>query len=280
MEYRISMNDSDISKNNSEFWNELCGSQLARTLGITDSSVASLKKFDDWYFDFYPYLFKHIPFAELGDKDVLEIGLGYGTVAQRLAEAGCNYTGLDIAAGPVNMVNHRLVQNNLLGKAIQGSILNPPFEKNSFDTIVAIGCLHHTGDLREAIKRCYHILKPGGQLIFMVYSAFSYRRWRMSPGMTARYWVREIFGYRGVVGISREEDRKAYDAGSDGTGAPHTDWISARSLKALCKDFSSFRANLENIDQEPPFQESSRTNLLKTSWPRLLGLDLYATVTK
>ena len=128
------MHQSEISKKNSGFWDELCGSSLAKTLGVVDSSLASLKRFDDWYFDFYPYLFSHIPFGQLLGKDVLEIGLGYGTVSQRLAESGVNYTGLDIAAGPVAMVNHRLKQNNLPGVALQGSVLDSMFSQSHLTT--------------------------------------------------------------------------------------------------------------------------------------------------
>lgn len=274
------MSQESISNKNADFWNELCGSQLAKELGITDSSPTSLKKFDDWYFDFYPYLFEHIPFGALRGKDVLEIGLGYGTVAQRLAESGCNYTGLDIAAGPVHMVNHRLSQNGLPGKAVQGSALEPPFEPDSFNVIVAIGCLHHTGNLQLAVQQCHKLLKPGGRLIFMVYSAYSYRRWRMAPGVTARYWLNELNGYRGVVGVSKEKDRAAYDAGSDGGGAPHTDWISIKSLQSLCSAYSNFQCKPENIAQEFPFRLTPRAELLKTRWPNLMGLDLYATATK
>lgn len=145
------MSQAEITSKNSDFWNELCGTTLARYLGITDSSKESLAKFDNWYFDFYPYLFDHIPFDSLKGKDVLEVGLGYGTVSQRLAESGANYIGLDVAAGPVDMVNHRLDQKGLSGEARQGSILEPPFATDSFDAIVAIGCLHHTGNLKLAI---------------------------------------------------------------------------------------------------------------------------------
>ena len=139
-------NQTAIDRKNSEFWNELCGSQLARQLGVTDNSPASLKKFDDWYFDFYPYLYSHIPFAKMRSKQVLEIGLGYGTVSQKIAEAGALYHGLDIAAGPVAMVAERcrtVGANTAVVK--QGSILEAPFETGTFDWVVAIGCLHHTG---------------------------------------------------------------------------------------------------------------------------------------
>jgi SAM-dependent methyltransferase len=274
------MRQEEISKRNSEFWDELCGSQLAKTLGITDSSKASLKKFDDWYFDFYPYLFDHIPFHTFKGQKILEIGLGYGTVSQRLAEAGADYLGTDIAAGPVAMVRHRLAQNDLSGQVVQGNILEPGLLPNSFDAIVAIGCLHHTGNLKLALEQCYRLLRPGGSLIFMVYYAYSYRRFRSATKATLRHMIREALGHRGVVGSSAERERAAYDSGSGGDAAPHTDWISIRSLRSLCRDFSSFTAKLENIDQEPPFQARARADLLKTRWPRIVGLDLYATAVK
>ena len=172
---------------NEKFWNELCGTHLANTLGITDSSPASLKKFDDWYMDFYPYLYDHIPLRDLAGKDVLEIGLGYGTVSQLLAESGAHYSGLDIAAGPVAMSNKRLQRLGCPQAATQGSILNAPFVDASFDFIVAIGCLHHTGNLQRAIDECNRLLRPGGRLIFMVYNAYSYRRFVRARRETVRY---------------------------------------------------------------------------------------------
>jgi 2-polyprenyl-3-methyl-5-hydroxy-6-metoxy-1,4-benzoquinol methylase len=274
------MNQDNISTKNSDFWNELCGSHLAKVLGILDSSKESLKKFDDWYFDFYPYLFRHIPFQNMKGKRVLEVGLGYGTVAQKLAESGADYTGLDIAQGPVSMANQRLAQNHLAGLATQGSILEPQLPADSFDYVIAIGCLHHTGNLELAIEECHRLLKPGGQLIFMVYYAYSYRRFRMSPILTIKTMLKELFGYRGVVGNGSNRQRAAYDASSEGDGAPHTDWVSERSLKCFCKKFTSFEATIENIDQETPFRSTPRKELIKTKWPSIVGLDIYATATK
>ena len=273
--------DEDISRKNMSFWDELCGSQLARSLGVTDSSPESLKRFDDWYFAFYPYLDKHIRFGELRGKDVLEVGLGYGTVSQRIAESGARYRGLDIAANPVTMANHRLSQSGLPGEATQGSILHAPFEDESFDAIIAIGCLHHTGDLQRAIDECHRLLRPGGRLSFMVYYAYSYRRFWQNAGETLRYLVRELSGYRGVVGSGDVKQRAAYDANESGEGAPHTDWISVASMRSLCSRFSGFSATIENIDNGAPFKLARpREELLKTRLPGLIGLDLYATATK
>lgn len=269
-----------VSEENARFWDELCGSQLARYLGITDSSPQSLKKFDEWYFDFYPYLDRYIKFDDLSGKRVLEVGLGYGTVSQQLAASGTKYSGLDIAAGPVKMVNHRLRQNDLDGLAVQGSILEPQFERESFDAIIAIGCLHHTGDLKQAIEECLHLLRPGGQLTFMVYYAYSYRRWMQAPIDTLSYLFYELKGNRGVVGASGSRQRAAYDKSVSGEGAPHTDWISKKSLTNLCAGFSKFEARLENVDAIPPFKYWSRSRLINTVFPRMFGLDLYAIATK
>lgn len=274
------MKQKEISQKNAEFWSELCGSQLAKTIGVTDSSLASLRKFDDWYFEFYPYLFDHIPFSDLKGTDVLEVGLGYGTVSQLIAASGANYTGLDIAEGPVAMVNHRLEQQDLSGVAVKGSILAPPFEAETFDNIIAIGCLHHTGDLATAISQCHHLLRPGGSLIFMVYYSYSYRRWLQAPKKTLRYLMDEIKGKRSVIGVAESKDRAAYDTNSSGEGAPHTDWISKKSLSVLCQEFSTFQPTLENIDSTPPFQRWTRSQLLQTRIPSFMGLDLYATATK
>lgn len=271
---------STIDDRNASFWNELCGTQLASSLGVTDCSPASLRKFDDWYFDFYPYLLRHIPFEQMRGKDVLEIGLGFGTVAQRIAEAGARYNGLDIAPGPVAMANQRFRQAGLAGSAEQGSILEAPFSSERFDYVIAIGCLHHTGDLERALEECRHLLRPGGSLVFMVYYAYSYRRFIQARPDTLRYWVRERLGYRGVVGTNRENERAAYDINAHGEAAPHTDWISVTSLKYFCRRFASFSAQIENIDQEPPFQARTRAELMQTKWPRLCGLDIYAHAVK
>ncbi len=90
----------DIDERNVEFWDTLCGASAARQLGITDHSEGSIRRSDEWSFGFYLYLFRHIPFDAMSRRRVLEVD---GTVAQRVAESGVDYTGLDIADGPVAM---------------------------------------------------------------------------------------------------------------------------------------------------------------------------------
>lgn len=270
-----------VDSANAAFWNEMCGSQLARSLGVTGNTPEDLKRFDDWYFKLYPYLLgRHVPIADLRDRDVLEIGLGYGSLSQKIAEGGAHYTGLDIAAGPVGLVNHRLRQNRLPGAARQGSILEAPFDDATFDRVVAIGCLHHTGDLARAISECHRVLRPGGRLSLMVYYAYSYKRFIEARADSLDYLRRERGGFRGVIGRSSARHRASYDVNLEGEAAPHTDWISKRSLAALCSQFATFECRTENSTLGPLERLVPRSIQLVMPHARYFGLDLYASAYK
>lgn len=274
------LSQSEIDKKNSKFWDELCGSQLAKQLGVTDNSPQSLKKFDDWYMEFYPYLYRHIPFNTLKGKKVLEIGLGYGTISQMMAAAGADYSGLDIAAGPVAMVNHRLGQNGLPGKAVQGSVLEAPFADQTFDQAVAIGCLHHTGNLQRALDEVWRVLKPGGRAMVMVYYAYSYRRWVYVPGPTFRQFMADKFGIGSRSSVITDKERAHYDASTkDGGGAPETAFTSGSEMQQLTKRWSKCTVHRENIGQEFVFRTMPREVANRRAGP-WVGLDIYCELIK
>ena len=63
--------------------------RLARSLGITDRTPESLRKFDEAYMAIYPYLSSYVTEQDLKGKRLLEIGLGYGTLGQIIALRGC-----------------------------------------------------------------------------------------------------------------------------------------------------------------------------------------------
>lgn len=261
-----------VDEKNSAFWNELCGSTLARSLGVTDDTAPSLKRFDDWYMNFYPYLQEHIPFERVRGKQVLEIGLGYGTVAQKLMETGARYHGLDIAAGPVGMARHRAA---LLGAEVdvrQGSALENPHPPESMDFIVSIGCLHHTGNLAQALREVHRVLKSEGRASLMVYSALSYRQWQRNPIATLGRVKTPSFDWSNAD----SNLRRAYDANLDGVGAPETAYVARReALEFLRPLFRDVRVRLRNMGADfLPTRLTGRNlgNALFESW---LGLDLY-----
>ena len=259
---------------NRAFWNELCGTSLARALGITDDSAASLERFDAQYFAMYPYLDGYLDQAPLDGKQVLEIGLGYGTVSQRIAVAGASYVGVDIAEGPVAMVRHRLRLQALPGDVRAASALALPFADETFDRVVAIGCLHHTGDLPRALSEVARVLRQDGLATIMVYSAFSYRRWMF---FTKATWRHLRNGW--TVGAS-ERERAAFDTSHDGSAAPETVFVSIRELRRMAAaHFGTITIHRENVGDESILRYVSRNVLLRTLGP-LVGLDLYAQLRK
>ena len=264
---------ADVSQRNAEFWDELCGTHMARRLGIRDASPGELARFDAAYLALYPYLLGYFPREWAEGRQVLEVGLGYGTLSEALARMGADYHGLDIAAGPVAMVRHRLA--GLPGarpeQVQQGSVLALPFPDASFDLIASIGCLHHTGDMFGAVQEVRRVLRPGGRLVLMVYNRRSLRRLMAVPVAAVRH--------RGRQAVADEEMRARYDATTDGAAAPHTDFVTAGELRGLlhgCHDIRVERRNMDTLPI-PSVAGRSRSALMALGVDRLVGLDLYVT---
>lgn len=264
----------NIDHLNAEFWNYLCGSGLAQHLGIQDNTSASLKKFDDEYFRIYPYLSDYVNLESLQGKKVLEVGLGYGTLGNYIAQNCSEYHGLDISQGPVDMMNHRLEMLNLPANAKRQSVLNCPHESNSFDVVVSIGCYHHTGNLQGCFDETYRVLKPGGKAIMMVYNRYSFRQWQADFYNTLFHALKS----RGITRVKnvKEETRKAYDADLSGNAAPETVLSSKKELRQMLKKFKNVKLFKENCDG---VRSIPREKLLGTLG-KLLGLDIYIVCTK
>ncbi len=263
---------AQIDRRNAAFWNELCGTGLATQLGISEPSPENLARFDSAYLDLYPYLDGYLPRAGSKGERLLEIGLGYGTVAQVLAARGFDYHGLDISPGPVEMVRYRLGElgvDSPEDRVRIGSVLELDHPDESFDHVVTIGCLHHTGDLGRAVGQVRRVLRPGGRALVMVYNARSFRRFSMSLGKRLR-------GKR----PDDEEMRASYDANLEGDAAPATVYTSKRKAKRLFAGFSEVRVMSENFDPLVIGRWSIDRKRLLGLPAHLAGLDLYVTATK
>lgn len=264
---------------NASFWNELCGTGMARSLGLTDHSAESLRRFDEAYLNYYPYLAAYVTGERLEGKDVLEIGLGYGTLGQLLASRGCRYAGLDIAENPVAIMRYRL---SLLGqdgtdRVRRGSALDIPFGDGSFDYVYSIGCLHHAGNLSRAVSEVHRVLRPGGRAIVMLYNRHSFRQ--LVQGTRLRL--------RGLLSILpfelvQRQIRRLYDFNAGGEAAPYTDYVSRRDIRILFRMFRTVTMEIQNFDNlnwlgGRLFVPRER---LLNNVARILGLDWYVRATK
>lgn len=261
-----------IDERNRTFWSELCGSVQARSLGITEINQQSLARFDEWYLQYYPYLTRYLDGLTVDKRPLLEIGLGFGTVGQALAARGAHYHGADIAAGPVAMMQDRLRWLGLNpDSVVQASALQLPWADGTFDVVVSIGCLHHTGDLPRAVREVHRVLSPGGTALVMLYNAHSFRQLTLAP--------RERLRAARTGRDAAEQVRAIYDTNTAGEAAPHTDYISRRGVRRLFGAFSHIAVESQNFDTLTPtlarLEITVPRERLLGNVARLFGSDLY-----
>jgi len=99
---------------------------------------------------------------------VLEVGPGSGFNSRFMAEqVNGTVIALDISdAAYTTFENTNSLKNC---HAVQGDLMDVPFENDFFDFIIADGVLHHTPSTKDAVFSLYNKLKPGGQFFFYVY---------------------------------------------------------------------------------------------------------------
>ncbi len=249
-----------INQANQVFWDEMCGTVLAKKLGITDFSAQSLAKFDQWFFDFYPFLKKYFNRLALAGNNVLEIGLGYGTISSYLAAQAADYYAVDIAKGPVDLVNTRLAYLNKPQQATIQSCHALKFADNYFDNIVSIGCFHHTGSVEKCIAEAYRVLKPGGQLLFMCYNKHSLRMLRSAP-------LAIFLNPKNPLVLSPEH-AFLFDSNTASEPAPFVELGSRGYYRKICAKFAKIDISYENCDNR--WRKYILNNIA-----RILGLNIY-----
>lgn len=111
-----------------------------------------------------------MPFAELADKKVLEIGVGMGSHAGLLSARAGSYTGIDLTDYAVGVTRNRMkvFGRNADIRRMDAEALEFPDE--SFDFIWSWGVIHHSSNTRKILQEMRRVLKPGGKAVIMVYN--------------------------------------------------------------------------------------------------------------
>lgn len=107
-------------------------------------------------------------------KKCLDAGCGGGRYVVAMAQCGADVVGVDISKSAIQNANKRIFSRGLEKKASVkvASVLDLPFEDNTFDYIVCSGVIHHTPDPRKAFAELTRVLKPGGTLWLSVYGRY------------------------------------------------------------------------------------------------------------
>jgi SAM-dependent methyltransferase len=160
-----------------DFWQDhACGDALVG--GLIERFGGDYEKFFTDYDQFRYSLERHLPACldalNVGGKRVLEIGLGQGADSESLIRRGAAWSGLDLTAESVERVRTRLTLRDLPFEQLrQGSVLDLPFPDGTFDMVFSHGVLHHVPEIRQAEKEIRRVLKPGGELVIMMYARWS-----------------------------------------------------------------------------------------------------------
>ena len=206
----------------------------------------------------------HIPiaadFASAGGLKVLEIGCGLGTDGAQFAEAGADYTGVDLTEAAVDLARKRFELFDVEGKFQTADAENLDFADKSFDLVYSHGVLHHTPDTQKAIDEIHRVLRPGGRAMVMLYHRDSYNyRVNISllrragahllnsePGVKLVHWLtgEPIESLRQHASLLKTEKKSYLSAeeflsqNTDGAGNPLARVYSRREASELFKNFS------------------------------------------
>jgi ubiquinone/menaquinone biosynthesis C-methylase UbiE len=206
----------------------------------------------------------HIPiaadFASARGLKVLEIGCGLGTDGARFAEAGADYTGVDLTEAAVELARKRFELFDLPGRFQPADAENLDFPDESFDLVYSHGVLHHTPETKKAIGEIHRVLHPGGRAIVMLYHRDSYN-YRVNISVLRRVGSQLLNWESGVKLVHRitgepldslrqhakllKTEKASYLAAeeflsqnTDGAGNPLARVYSRDEARELFKDFS------------------------------------------
>jgi SAM-dependent methyltransferase len=206
----------------------------------------------------------HIPtaagFENARGLEVLEIGCGLGTDGAQFAEAGADYTGVDLTDAAVELARKRFELFDLSGKFRRADAENLDFADDSFDLIYSHGVLHHTPDTEKAIREIHRVVRPGGRAIVMLYhrGSYNYRvnisllrragaqllKWEPGVKLVHRITGEPLDSLREHAKLLRTE-KESYlkpeaflSQNTDGAGNPLARVYSRREARELFKDFS------------------------------------------
>ncbi len=159
------------------FWQEhACGD--AQVGGLHERFRSDYEQFFTDYDRFRYQNERHLPGClkalNVAGKKVLDIGLGEGSDSERLIRLGARWSGVDLTAESVSRVRTRLTLRALPYEELrQGSVLDLPFGGSAFDMVFSHGVLHHVPEIKQAQDEIHRVLRPGGELVIMMYARWS-----------------------------------------------------------------------------------------------------------
>lgn len=106
--------------------------------------------------------------ANVRGREVLDVGIGTGRASLPLLEAGLDLTGIDSSQAMLDECRRRAGSHPI--RLEVGDVTAIPFADASFDSLVSLNVLTHFPNWRAVLSEWLRVARPGGRLVFDVYS--------------------------------------------------------------------------------------------------------------
>ncbi|HNQ05279.1 MAG TPA: class I SAM-dependent methyltransferase [Thiobacillaceae bacterium] len=106
--------------------------------------------------------------AHVRGREVLDVGIGTGRASLPLLEAGLVLTGIDSSQAMLDECRRRAGSHPI--RLELGDVSAIPFANASFDSLVSLNVLTHFPNWRALLSEWLRVVRPGGRLVFDVYS--------------------------------------------------------------------------------------------------------------
>ena len=116
------------------------------------------------------YMHATFKFDKFAGKLVLDIGCGAGIDSAEFARNGASVVSVDFTRTAVASTKELLREANLPVRVAQADATSLPFKNETFDCVYTFGVLHHIPDVGKAVFEINRVLKPGGQMMAMLYN--------------------------------------------------------------------------------------------------------------
>jgi 2-polyprenyl-6-hydroxyphenyl methylase / 3-demethylubiquinone-9 3-methyltransferase len=103
----------------------------------------------------------------LAGKRVLDVGCGGGILAEAMARAGAQVTGIDLADKPLKVAMlHRLESGVAVDYRLVSAEALAAEAPGSFDVITCMEMLEHVPEPASVVRACARLARPGGWVFF------------------------------------------------------------------------------------------------------------------
>jgi ubiquinone/menaquinone biosynthesis C-methylase UbiE len=174
------------------YWEaDICGTEAVVVGEAPKFSREWFERIERHRYDAERFIHSVAQFTRYHGKKLLEIGVGAGTDHLQWARAGAECHGVDLTDAAIETTRDRLGLYGFKSDLRRLDAETLPFDDNSFDVVYSWGVIHHSEHPERIVSEIRRVLKPGGDLVGMMYnrrSVFVFRMWIRHALLKGKPW--------------------------------------------------------------------------------------------